>query len=108
MIEYKAKWNGIEILIADRFFASSKMCNICGCVNDNLTLADREWECCCGEKHNRDLNAAINLSRYRQFGGNRQKANAHGEAARPAKRSACRHDETGAPRGSGNLSDIIA
>ena len=59
---YKAAWNGVQVLIAPRFFPSSKLCHVCGCINDDLTLADREWQCVCGAYHDRDRNAAINLS----------------------------------------------
>lgn len=45
----------------DKWFPSSKMCHICGTLNDKLTLADREWDCECGAHHDRDWNAAINI-----------------------------------------------
>lgn len=46
----------------DRFFPSSKTCNYCGCVNENLTLKDRQWECPhCHKIIDRDLNAAKNV-----------------------------------------------
>ena len=62
-IEYKADWNGIEIIKADRWFPSSKMCSNCGCIKNNLTLADRIFICSdCGFEIDRDLNAAINLA----------------------------------------------
>lgn len=62
-IEYKAKWNGRKVEIANRFFPSSKLCNNCGSVNKDLKLSDRDWTCSgCGAKHNRDLNAAKNLA----------------------------------------------
>lgn len=60
-IEYKTIWNGEKLFIADRFFPSSRLCSSCGYINDKLTLANREWICDCGTKHNRDLNAACNL-----------------------------------------------
>ena len=64
-LEYKCKWNGINLIIANRFFPSSKLCSICGYKNTELTLKDREWECpLCGIKHDRDMNAAINLKNY--------------------------------------------
>ena len=48
----------------DRFYPSSKTCSGCGNVNRGLTLSDREWACGgCGEIHDRDLNAAINILR---------------------------------------------
>jgi putative transposase len=61
-IKYKSLWNGVEVLMASRFFPSSKTCSFCGLVNNSLTLSDREWTCICGEVHNRDLNAARNLA----------------------------------------------
>ncbi|MBN1886698.1 MAG: transposase [Thermoflexales bacterium] len=60
-IIYKAAWNGVQVLIAPRFFPSSKLCSVCGCIKDDLTLAEREWQCECGVRHQRDLNAAVNL-----------------------------------------------
>jgi putative transposase len=62
-IEYKAKWNGVAVVIAPRFFPSSKKCSACGRKNETLTLSDRQWVCECGVVHDRDLNAAINLVR---------------------------------------------
>jgi putative transposase len=62
-IEYKAEWNGIAIIKADRWFPSSKTCSHCGCIKDELTLADRTFVCeDCGFEIDRDLNAAINLA----------------------------------------------
>ena len=60
-VEYKAAWDGKHIQKVDRFFPSSKMCNQCGCINDNLTLSDRTWTCTCGAVLNRDENAALNI-----------------------------------------------
>jgi putative transposase len=60
--KYKSLWNNRHAVQADRFFPSTKLCSECGYKNDNLTLQDRDWACpACGEKHNRDLNAAVNL-----------------------------------------------
>lgn len=62
-IEYKAAWNGIEVVKADRWFPSSKTCSHCGCIKTDLTLADRVFHCDeCGLEIDRDLNAAINLA----------------------------------------------
>lgn len=64
-IEYKAERLGIQIVIADRWFPSSKTCSNCGCIKSDLTLADREYVCPdCGFKIDRDLNAARNLVAY--------------------------------------------
>lgn len=61
-IEYKAKWHGIDIYVADTWFPSSRLCRFCGAINETLTLDEREWQCDCGAVHDRDLNAAINLA----------------------------------------------
>lgn len=60
-IEYKVIWYGSELMVADRFFPSSRLCRFCGCINSELKLSDREWTCDCGAVHDRDLSAAINL-----------------------------------------------
>ena len=61
-IEYKAAQSGTEVVVADRWFPSSKMCNVCGTRTKYLPLHIREWDCAgCGTHHDRDLNAAINL-----------------------------------------------
>lgn len=63
-IEYKAERNGIQIVKADRFYASSKTCSCCGDVKKNLKLSDRVYKCeSCGFEIDRDYNAAINLER---------------------------------------------
>ncbi len=56
-LEYKAK----RVIVADRFFPSSKLCHCCGYKNKELKLSDRFWSCVCGVTHDRDLNAALNL-----------------------------------------------
>ena len=62
MLRYKCLWFGRDLVEIDRFFPSSKLCNVCGYKNTELTLKDREWSCSeCGTTHNRDLNAAINI-----------------------------------------------
>ncbi|MBN2254003.1 MAG: transposase, partial [Kosmotogaceae bacterium] len=61
---YKQAWNGGSVLEADRFFPSSKTCSDCGSINEKLTLADRMYNCDCGLRMDRDLNASINLERY--------------------------------------------
>jgi len=60
-LEYKTVWYGSELIVADRFFPSSRLCRHCGCINSELKLSDRVWTCDCGAVHDRDLNAAINL-----------------------------------------------
>ena len=66
-LEYKAAMRGGIVVIADRFFASSKTCSapICGHKVDKMPLSVREWVCpACGAVHDRDVNAAINLANY--------------------------------------------
>jgi putative transposase len=47
----------------DCFFPSSRLCRFCGCINSNLTLADRIWTCGCGAVLDRDRNASLNIER---------------------------------------------
>ena len=63
-IEYKAKWNNIPVIIADRFFPSSKMCSCCGHIKKDLKLSDRIYKCECGNIINRDFQASLNLKKY--------------------------------------------
>ncbi len=63
-IEYKAMWNNIPVIIADRFFPSSKLCSCCGNIKNNLKLSDRIYKCECGNVIDRDYQAALNLKRY--------------------------------------------
>lgn len=61
-LEYKAPMRGVQVVVADRFFASSKTCSACGSKQDVLPLSIRDWTCPdCGTRHDRDINAAINL-----------------------------------------------
>jgi len=61
-IEYKAARIGAVVVVADHWFPSSKMCNVCGTRTKSLPLSIREWDCVgCGTHHDRDLNAAVNL-----------------------------------------------
>ena len=63
-MEYKAKRYGTRLVIADRWYPSSRLCSICDWKNEALTLKDREWTCAqCGTHHDRDRNAALNLKR---------------------------------------------
>ena len=64
-IEYKGKWNNVPIVIADRWFPSSKTCMHCGHIKKDLKLSDRTYVCpVCGHTIDRDLQAAINLRAY--------------------------------------------
>jgi putative transposase len=62
-IEYKAKWQGQKVILADTFYPSSKTCSECGSVKPLLKLSERTYVCeSCGLVIDRDLNAAINLA----------------------------------------------
>lgn len=58
----KALVNDKQVVIIDRFYPSSKTCSVCGYKKRDLRLSDREWICPnCGTKHDRDINAAMNI-----------------------------------------------
>ena len=61
-LEYKTKWNNIELRIVDRYFPSSKLCHECGSIKKDLKLSDRVYICSeCGNKIDRDYQASLNL-----------------------------------------------
>lgn len=63
-LQYKCDWYGKNLIHIGRFEPSSKMC-LCGYINKDLTLKDREWNCPqCGRYNDRDLLAAINIKRF--------------------------------------------
>ena len=58
---YKGRWHHCEVVMADRYYPSSKTCSVCGVVNAKLKR-ERHWRCgSCGTTHERNLNAAVNL-----------------------------------------------
>ena len=64
-LEYKCQLYGSELIVADRWFPSSKTCSNCGWHNPDLKLSDRWFLCAeCDSFLDRDWNAAINLSRW--------------------------------------------
>lgn len=64
-ITYKAKAAGVDLVVVDRFFASSKTCSCCGHKLEKLSLRTRTFVCpACGFSANRDTNAALNLAAY--------------------------------------------
>ena len=64
-LEYKSEASGVNIVIADMWFPSSKTCSVCGRKVDEISLDVKEWTCeYCGALHDRDINAAINLKNY--------------------------------------------
>jgi putative transposase len=84
MLEYKAEWYGKHLVFADKYYASSKTCNVCGYKKVDLTLDIREWQCpICGTEHHRDINAAINLLHNAQNTVGTTEINACGENVNP-------------------------
>ena len=64
-LEYKCSQYGIYLVVADRFYPSSKTCSYCGCIKSDLKLKERTYKCdSCGLNKDRDLNAAENLAYY--------------------------------------------
>jgi putative transposase len=62
MLEYKSKLYNCNLIIIDRYFASSKICHNCGNKKQKLKLSDRIYKCDkCGYEEDRDLNAALNI-----------------------------------------------
>lgn len=66
MLEYKSELFSTNLTLVDRWFPSSKMCSCCGWIKSDLKLSDRVFDCSdCGYTNDRDLNASLNLARYK-------------------------------------------
>lgn len=66
ILKYKCEWNNIELIKADRFYPSSKLCSCCGSIKKDLKLKDRTYKCSsCGLVIDRDFNASLNLANYK-------------------------------------------
>jgi putative transposase len=63
-LHYKQQWRDGGVIVADRWYPSSRLCSACAAVNTELTLSDRVFTCGCGYSADRDLNAAVNLARW--------------------------------------------
>lgn len=66
-LQAKCTEKGMELRIADRWYPSSKKCHCCGCINKELKLSDRIYQCGCGYVEDRDFNAALNLRDARTY-----------------------------------------
>jgi putative transposase len=67
MLAYKTTWYGSRLVLADRWWPSSKTCSGCGGRKPSLPLSERTYHCAnpdCGLVVDRDLNAAVNLARW--------------------------------------------
>jgi len=64
-LTYKGKWYGCQVLLADRYYPSTKRCSHCGNVKAEMDLGQRSYACdVCGWVMERDLNAAVNLEQW--------------------------------------------
>ena len=63
-LEYKYKEKGIPLIVADRYYPSSKLCSCCGKIKKDLKLSDRIYRCSCGNVIDRDFQASLNLKAY--------------------------------------------
>jgi putative transposase len=64
-LAYKSEWYGCTLIVADRFFPSSKLCSGCRVISDTLSLSERVYTCeACKISLDRDENAAINIRTY--------------------------------------------
>jgi putative transposase len=63
-LEYKCNDSGIQLIVADRFYPSSKLCSCCGKIKKDLKLSDRTYRCECGNVIDRDFQASLNLRAY--------------------------------------------
>lgn len=63
-LKYKCDNKGIQLIIADRFYPSSKLCSCCGKIKKDLKLSDRIYKCECGNVIDRDFQASLNLRNY--------------------------------------------
>ncbi|MHA1917328.1 MAG: zinc ribbon domain-containing protein [Candidatus Ranarchaeia archaeon] len=52
------------MIVIGRFIPSSKFCNVCGNINNNLELKERFWKCVCGAFHDRDVLTANNIKKF--------------------------------------------
>lgn len=66
LLGYKQAWRGGRLVIAERWYPSSRLVPACGAIRGDLTLADRVFTCGCGYSADRDTNAAVNLALWGQ------------------------------------------
>ena len=97
MLGYKTAWNGGTLVIADRFYPSSKTCSACGTVKAKLALSERTFSCgTCGLVVDRDVNAARNLLNLAASGAERIKRLWSGTKTRRSRACSVKQ-EPGAP-----------
>jgi putative transposase len=113
-IDYKTRWYGRSLVVADRWYPSSKTCSACGVMKAKLRLSERTYTCDqCGLVLDRDLNAARNLAALFEAAGSTSTESCAGTINKPAgnprktatpsgvQRAGYRHGKT-APTGAAN------
>jgi putative transposase len=83
LLAEKAEHHNRTFLQIGRFVPTSQMCSECGRLDGPKTLSIRQWECCCGAVHDRDVNAARNIL----AAGQAERLNASGAHVSPAVRA---------------------
>jgi putative transposase len=101
-LAYKLEWKRGRLIVADRFFPSSKTCSRCGAVKAKLALSERTYRCDCGLVIDRDFNAALNLAAHGRrvvagSGPETQNARGGGHPRPRSKPPMKREDGTGEP-----------
>jgi len=100
MLGYKTRWNGGTLIVADRWFPSSKTCSGCGMVKAKLSLSERTYRCqACGLVDDRDVNAARNLLHLAASGAERLNACRAQVRPGPAGHQAVKQEPGTAPAG---------
>ena len=110
MLGYKTGWNGGTLVLADRWYPSSKTCSGCGTVKTKLGLSERTYQCdTCGLVLDRDVNAARNLLSLAASGAERRNAGGGTLRPRPARQVPA-NPEPGTPHGgkSGTATTVAA
>jgi putative transposase len=110
-LSYKTTWYGSRLVVADRFYPSSKTCSACGWVKAKLSLAERSFTCdACGLVLDRDRNAARNLAtlveHVAQSGWETQNARGTDRKTQPAGQVAMKR-EVGTGRSSGGTGTAV-
>jgi putative transposase len=111
MLAYKTTWYGSRLVVANRFYPSSKTCSACGWVKAKLTLAERTFTCeVCGMRIDRDLNAARNLAKLAQHvaqsGGETLNARGADQRTQPAGQVAVKREANIGPPCSGQAGTV--
>jgi putative transposase len=118
-LAYKTTWNGGRLLVADRWYPSSKTCSGCGAVKAKLALSEREYHCqACGMAIDRDRNASLNLAALAaEFDtarsgpvaarGADQKTRTHGQAAAKREPGTATAGQTGTVPPQGGTIDRV-